>query len=213
MEGRWKVILIPQAEALTEEAAQSMLKMLEEPPSQTIFLLIATHPSSLPPTIVSRCQRVPFPPVPFSLKAEELTTRYNLDQEEAVRLVGLEVSGEEMEETNEFLRELSPVLFSEVKVPFEIFERAALLEKHKEMGGRITRLLLAFCRDVAVCKAGWEEGMRFLNGKSYASRLSEELSWEQLWEKCRKILEAEDHLEHFGNFRLVIENVLWKLYY
>jgi hypothetical protein len=58
-----KVCLIPRAEALTPEAANALLKVMEEPPRDTAFVLLAEHPSDLLPTIVSRCRsvRVPAP--------------------------------------------------------------------------------------------------------------------------------------------------------
>lgn len=213
MEGPWKIIVISQSETLTEEAAQSLLKILEEPPGKTIFILIAVHPAALLPTLVSRCQRVPFPSLSFPVQVEELVSKYSLPPEEAAQLLGLELAWEEVENGKEILHELSPVLFSPMKASHEIFDRVTVLEDYKEKGEEIIRLLLAFCRDVAVCKAGWEDGMRFPAAKSYALQVSKELSWSQLWEKCQKISEAEKHLKHSGNFRLVFENLLWKFYH
>ena len=57
-----KVCLIPRAEALTPEAANALLKVMEEPPRDTAFVLLAEHPSDLLPTIVSRCRSVRVPP-------------------------------------------------------------------------------------------------------------------------------------------------------
>lgn len=48
-------IIIPNAEKMTTEATNAFLKTLEEPPSQTFFVLTAPNPSSLPATVVSRC--------------------------------------------------------------------------------------------------------------------------------------------------------------
>jgi DNA polymerase-3 subunit delta' len=62
--GKYRVCLIKQAESMTEEAANSFLKTLEEPPSGNVLILDATEPRDLLPTIVSRCQRVPFHPLP-----------------------------------------------------------------------------------------------------------------------------------------------------
>ncbi len=66
--GGYRVCVIHRAEAMTGEAANSFLKTLEEPPPGNIFVLNATEPRDLLPTIVSRCQRVSFRP----LKAEEI---------------------------------------------------------------------------------------------------------------------------------------------
>ena len=66
--GGYRVCVIHRAGAMTGEAANSFLKTLEEPPPGNIFVLNATEPRDLLPTIVSRCQRVSFRP----LKALEI---------------------------------------------------------------------------------------------------------------------------------------------
>lgn len=58
--GPWKVFVIADADAMTTEAANALLKTLEEPPEETIIALTTSRPSALPTTIVSRCQRVSF---------------------------------------------------------------------------------------------------------------------------------------------------------
>lgn len=55
-EGRYQVFMLDLGEGLTPEAANSMLKVLEEPPERTVFILVATNLLSLPPTVVSRCR-------------------------------------------------------------------------------------------------------------------------------------------------------------
>lgn len=62
-EGIFKVIIIDGADKLTVEAANSLLKILEEPPEQTVFILLAEELGKLPNTIVSRCQLIPFLPL------------------------------------------------------------------------------------------------------------------------------------------------------
>ncbi len=57
-----KVCVIPRAEALTPEAANALLRILEEPPRDIAFVLLAEHPHDLLPTIVSRCRAVRIPP-------------------------------------------------------------------------------------------------------------------------------------------------------
>ncbi|MEO0141807.1 MAG: AAA family ATPase [candidate division WOR-3 bacterium] len=58
--GKKRLVLILEADRMTEEAANSFLKTLEEPPMDTVFVLTSSRPESLLPTIRSRCQIVPF---------------------------------------------------------------------------------------------------------------------------------------------------------
>jgi DNA polymerase III subunit gamma/tau len=57
---RKKVYIIDEAHMLTKEGANAFLKTLEEPPEWAVFILATTAPESLPPTILSRCQRYAF---------------------------------------------------------------------------------------------------------------------------------------------------------
>lgn len=62
-QARIKVGIITEAECLGEEASNAFLKTLEEPPAQTVILLLAAEPQRLLPTILSRCLRVSLGPV------------------------------------------------------------------------------------------------------------------------------------------------------
>lgn len=57
-EGGWKAAIIANADRMTDEAANALLKTLEEPPGQSVILLLTDAPHHLRPTIVSRCQRI-----------------------------------------------------------------------------------------------------------------------------------------------------------
>jgi len=58
--GPWKVFIIADADRMTTEAANTLLKTLEEPPEMTVIVLTTARPSSLPATVVSRCQNIQF---------------------------------------------------------------------------------------------------------------------------------------------------------
>ena len=62
-ESNWRIVLIDSADALNINAANAILKILEEPPPQAILLLISHQPSLLLPTIRSRCQVVKLRPL------------------------------------------------------------------------------------------------------------------------------------------------------
>jgi DNA polymerase-3 subunit delta' len=62
-EGRLRYFIIDQAETMTEEAANCILKTLEEPPDTTRIILISSFSHRLLPTIRSRCQAFPFHPL------------------------------------------------------------------------------------------------------------------------------------------------------
>lgn len=59
-EGSYKIMIIWQPEKMNTEAANKLLKILEEPPDQTVFILVSSAPDQLLPTIISRVQQIPF---------------------------------------------------------------------------------------------------------------------------------------------------------
>jgi DNA polymerase-3 subunit delta' len=71
---RPRAVLIAPADRMTAQAANALLKTLEEPPPGTHLLLVAHRISRLPPTIVSRCQKVSFSPLAPRM-VEEIVTR------------------------------------------------------------------------------------------------------------------------------------------
>ena len=85
-EGQYKVNILMDVEKMREEAANAFLKLLEEPPPQTIFLLTTSRPEQLLPTILSRCQRLRFDPLlPESIESA-LVERNEMAPEAAAML-------------------------------------------------------------------------------------------------------------------------------
>ena len=79
-EARKKVYIIQDAERMTEESSNALLKTLEEPPLNSVLILITAHSNRILPTIASRCQKIYFSP--FSKEALEqiLLREYTLDK-------------------------------------------------------------------------------------------------------------------------------------
>ncbi|MDR2860500.1 MAG: DNA polymerase III subunit [Elusimicrobiota bacterium] len=88
-EGKWKVFIVEPADKLTSEAANCLLKTLEEPPDNTIIILIARHKETIPQTIVSRCQTLFFKPLKESEIADYLVSNMSLPVNEAERIAQL----------------------------------------------------------------------------------------------------------------------------
>jgi DNA polymerase-3 subunit delta' len=64
-EGRRKVVIIDEADTMNINAANAFLKTLEEPPSESLILLVSSNPDSLPDTIRSRCTNIRFRLLPM----------------------------------------------------------------------------------------------------------------------------------------------------
>jgi hypothetical protein len=74
-----KVAVVPNADLLTEDAQDVLLKTLEEPPPRVLMVLLSERPARLKPTIPSRCRTVRFSPVPSALMEEALVASHGFD--------------------------------------------------------------------------------------------------------------------------------------
>ena len=83
--GRWQVVVIEDADRLTEGAANALLKVVEEPPDRTVFLLCApsVDPQDISVTLRSRCRHVPLVTPSVDAIAQVLRDRDELDSETA----------------------------------------------------------------------------------------------------------------------------------
>lgn len=95
-EGKRKVVIVDNAETMNPSAANAFLKTLEEPPPQSIIILISASPDRLPETIRSRCSRISFSP----LSPEKC--------EEVIRTVGSRKSGSRSQESKKGSRLTTP---------------------------------------------------------------------------------------------------------
>jgi len=89
-EGGWRVAIVDAADELNRNAANALLKILEEPPPQCVLLLVSHAPGSLLPTIRSRCCQLPLGPLDEAVVAELLAEhRPDLAAKEAAALARL----------------------------------------------------------------------------------------------------------------------------
>lgn len=127
-EARHKVFIVDQAELLTDEAANSLLKTLEEPPGPAVFILLTAYPARLLPTIRSRCAALKLASLPESVLAEALVREGWAEEpaRAAAALAGGSLGrAREIAGRWDVLREEARGFFAEVSQG----DRAALLER------------------------------------------------------------------------------------
>jgi DNA polymerase-3 subunit delta' len=91
-EGRRRVVIIDEAEAMVDAAQNALLKTLEEPPPASVFVLISSMPDAMLPTVLSRCQRLRFGELPATDVAEALMRDHDYEEAEA-RAAAAEADG------------------------------------------------------------------------------------------------------------------------
>lgn len=83
VEAKYRVIILSRAEKMTEEASNSLLKVLEEPPEDVFLFLTAAKPDGLLSTIVSRCREIQFSPLSLKAVSRVLVERCGVEPERA----------------------------------------------------------------------------------------------------------------------------------
>lgn len=86
-QGGYRIVIIDPADSMNINAANALLKMLEEPGEDTLLMLLTHKLGQMLPTIKSRCQRVDMPPAPEEIAAQWVATQLECDTEEAEQLL------------------------------------------------------------------------------------------------------------------------------
>lgn len=149
VESRAKVYIIDNAHLLTSEAANCLLKTLEEPPEACLIILITAQPTLLLPTIVSRCQKINFEALTIGEVETYLREKFNLEKEQAYFLA--KFSGGSVGLAQQYYQEgviekkqdLSTFLVEMKQQDLAMaIDKAASLAAHKEEGPLTLDLLL-----------------------------------------------------------------------
>lgn len=79
--GEWRVVVLDEAHSLTSQAFNALLKVLEEPPARTVFIMVTTRPESIPDTVKSRAMQFRFSAIPskdIAVRLAEITVNESL---------------------------------------------------------------------------------------------------------------------------------------
>ncbi|QAR30209.1 DNA polymerase III subunit delta' [Ornithobacterium rhinotracheale] len=157
-EGGNKVMLIWNADTMNTQSANKLLKILEEPPKKTFFILITEHYNELLPTITSRCQRIQVPRLSEAELASILFEKYEIDQATAEQFAksaygDMAVAVEQIESKTEEFEEL---FIDWVRYAFMAKSKLSALQKIHEWSMNIgswnsrekQKLFLTYCIDI-----------------------------------------------------------------
>jgi DNA polymerase-3 subunit delta' len=212
-EARWRVIIIDGAEQLTREAANALLKTLEEPPSWTTIILSAATIESLPATVLSRCQRIRFSPLSNEeikkvllnhRAAEEITVLAPLAGGSPGR--ALQRESEDIKRVKDLVvSALSPSLIRRLQIAREL--------AHEEARGRLfLEILEGWLRDLIIYQETREE-QRLLNRDLLAEikKVAPRQPTEELLRDFWSLHEIQRGIEAHGNLQLSLEAALLEI--
>lgn len=220
-EAACRVALLTDIHTMRREAANSLLKTLEEPPENTLLLLTGDEANDILPTITSRCQVIPFFNLPYDRVAERLIADGNTSAEEAATLAavsegslgrartlkekGLLAMRQEL--VNQLVRHRAGQPEA-VEVVFDFADRAAKL---KEDLDELLELLKIWLKDLVLLASGIPD--RIINQDLAPTYDAVTGRWnlEQLSAKLRAINRAQQQLDRNCNRALVCEVLFFAL--
>lgn len=162
VEGNYKVYIIAETEKMTAEAANSMLKTLEEPAGAMVLILLTSAYNSLLPTIRSRCQSLKFTTVSEAILQKELIKRFGFSESKAKWVairsqgkIGRAIKFAEKNKAEENIDDEVKAFLSHInqkngKSLLQIFKKAEELSKSEDS----LDILLSWYRDLLLVKHG-----------------------------------------------------------
>lgn len=206
----WKICMIRDVDRLTTEAANALLKILEEPPEKTVFLLTTSSQKRLPETILSRCQIFSSFLTPQKelrsylekqdVPSEEHQEMLTLAQGRAEYLLQLIKKSDFFEEERREFQEIARLFFSSgVSAKFQKIEELSD-PKNKEEISLFLDNFLRFLRSLLVEKS---------EGKTL--EIAQKLSFSQILKLFSLWEETSFGLRAHGNIKLLLEKLFFAI--
>ena len=213
--GRWRVCIITDFHLATTEAANALLKTLEEPPAHAVLLLTASDASLLLPTIVSRCQALALRTVPMEQIALALAERWGVREDRAHLLarlsagrVGWAIRAAQdpaiLADRQQHLETLLELLRQGRAAKIAAAERLGKLDDLPD----IIRLWQAWWRDVLLVRNGCEELVANVDGLAALRQWAARGGAQGAQLALREAETALNRLDQNVNPRLAVEVML-----
>lgn len=223
MEGPWRVFIVDGAECLSPEATNALLKVLEEPPSGVIFLLLTSQEETLPLTLRSRCRRYEVRPTSRSALERALQERWSIPPSQAQRLarlaqgrpgwaVPVAQSADLLERRSTQLTELRDLLTAPRAERWSHIARLALqFQQDPEAARDLLALWITWWRDLLLLKAGCPDLLASGDAESLLLPWAQALEIQEMTAVVDNLRRALRALEANANPRLVLDVVLLTL--
>ena len=216
-EGKYKVFIIEGAEFLSNEAANCLLKTLEEPAGKVIFILLTTNEKLLPATVVSRCQRLELAPLSAAEAEDALTTRWNIEPPKAGLLAklshgclgwALSAASDEsrLMQRKEKIEKLLEIISADYEERFVwAAQLAAQFAQNRELVQEVLDLWLNWWRDLLLVKTGCGDIITNIDYLATLIEMAECYRLNQIKAFIDSIRAAGKQLRQNANPRLVLE--------
>jgi DNA polymerase-3 subunit delta' len=213
-EGKYKVFVILNAEDLTAEAANSLLKVLEEPPRNSLIILIVSDITRIFPTIVSRCQKIRFYPIDPHQAEIILNRDYHLNKSLSHFLAFIFEGriGEALKfKDRNILNEKNQIIRQFIISPNSLFNKFEYRDRDEL--NWILKILISCARDIYLLKIGREtSGLINQDLKDQLWALTGKFSFAELEQMLYQLSDNIENIRQNINPRLLVDNLrlLWR---
>lgn len=213
-EARTKVFIIQDSHLMSEAAANCLLKTLEEPPQNSIIILITSKVEELLATVRSRCSRIKFEPLESRLKVE-LTEKMGFLKDEALFLSRLENSGISISrgiKAGTLLAYKNKILDEFNSGKNLLDENSFVFDESKDNINFVIAVLGSWFRDILLLKAA-APGSLIINSDRIdeLKSLRDSFSFEGLENALRKIEDAQFYIERNVGPKLALNKLKMEL--
>jgi DNA polymerase-3 subunit delta' len=217
---RYRLVLIDRAEAMNIQSANCLLKTIEEPPDNTVIILLTPLPYQLPATIRSRCQRVAFHPL-LSCQIEESLQEMRGPDASSAYLLASRLAGGSLGRALRWqasgILEQRKRLLALIAGPGRsllnaIFDFADERGEDREELLELLDLLRLWIRDVMIAKeSGTAAGLLNIDLAEVAMTASRRLSWPRLFQQDMLVADIQASLQGPANPKLAVERLMLML--
>ena len=219
-EGIFRVFILEDAGSLSSEAANAILKVLEEPPPKVLFVLTAEDVSDLSMTVQSRCSHIELRPMPIQRVADILESDFELDREQSLDLarlsrgcIGWAIESinnpEVMASVHQRFERIADVVESGMEIRFTYAgDLARQIQQRRASGREEMRYWLRWFRDLLLVRHGMSHEIANVNWVQTLERQASLLSTAQVVGALHQIHSTLDVLELNANPRLALESLM-----
>jgi DNA polymerase-3 subunit delta' len=222
-EGACRVFIIDGADLLSAEAANCLLKTLEEPPAAVCLVLLAEDEGAIPDTVLSRCRTFQLRPVPRAKIEVHLQAAYETPKERAALLaalaegrIGWAIHAAQDDGLLDDRRTEMDQIESLAGLPYhDRLDTARVLAeefgRRREDGYHWLELTLGYWRDVALIKGAPEAPIVNIDRREALSRAAAALSFGDVAGALRQVARTRELLEKNANARLALDVLMLRL--
>ncbi len=220
-EAEYKLMVVWLPERMNPAAANKLLKLIEEPPKNTIFLMVSNNADAIIKTILSRTQLIKIPPIEEAVLANELSLRYSLSEHQASVLARLAAGNlleaqrtvQQKDEQNDFLDYFANIMRR--AYAGDTLAMLAWVDDIASLGREQQKSFLAYC--LRMIRENFMLNLSvnaiYITGdeKEFSQKFSQFIGKQNVYDIYSELNLAIAHIGQNGNSKIIFTDLALKL--